>query len=314
MDSECEEMKYEEKGGLYYDLEPDVVYTVADEADIEDLEDEDNNEPLRPPPMQQRMEKIQSMQIARREMISEYYVPRHPTLFTLSEDKFVPSFVEAITTGSEHALQSILTKETEDTMIYSLEIFNKDFCDKLLEEVEHFEGFGLPILRPNSMNNYGLILDEIGFTDFFEQLREKYILPITSVLYPGDWGGDSLDSHHAFIVQYKLTEDKKLDFHYDDSEVTINLCLGKQFKGGNLYFKGLYHKPETHNENFEYDHKIGRALLHIGKHRHGANSITEGERYNMIVWFRSSKVRTQQMSCHCSEEGDHHHHHHHTNE
>eukprot|EP01102_Stenamoeba_stenopodia_P006301 TRINITY_DN1725_c0_g3_i3.p1 TRINITY_DN1725_c0_g3~~TRINITY_DN1725_c0_g3_i3.p1 ORF type:complete len:167 (-),score=44.26 TRINITY_DN1725_c0_g3_i3:694-1194(-) len=129
MDSECEEMKYEEKGGLYYDLEPDVVYTVADEADIEDLEDEDNNEPLRPPPMQQRMEKIQSMQIARREMISEYYVPRHPTLFTLSEDKFVPSFVEAITTGSEHALQSILTKETEDTMIYSLEIFNKDFCE-----------------------------------------------------------------------------------------------------------------------------------------------------------------------------------------
>jgi hypothetical protein len=32
-------------------------------------------------------------------------------------------------------------------------------------------------------------------------------------------------------VQYKLREDKKLDFHYDDSEVTLNVCLGKEFEG-----------------------------------------------------------------------------------
>jgi hypothetical protein len=32
-------------------------------------------------------------------------------------------------------------------------------------------------------------------------------------------------------VQYKLKEDKKLDFHFDDSEVTLNVCLGKDFEG-----------------------------------------------------------------------------------
>ncbi len=32
-------------------------------------------------------------------------------------------------------------------------------------------------------------------------------------------------------VQYKLGEDLKLDFHYDESEVTLNVCLGKEFVG-----------------------------------------------------------------------------------
>lgn len=27
-------------------------------------------------------------------------------------------------------------------------------------------------------------------------------------------------------------------FHVDDSEVTLNVCLGKQFSGGELFFRG----------------------------------------------------------------------------
>ena len=33
--------------------------------------------------------------------------------------------------------------------------------------------------------------------------------------------------------------DTELDFHYDSSEVTINVCLGRIFTGGQVYFKGL---------------------------------------------------------------------------
>jgi len=32
-------------------------------------------------------------------------------------------------------------------------------------------------------------------------------------------------------VQYKIGEDLDLDFHYDDAEVTLNVCLGKEFEG-----------------------------------------------------------------------------------
>lgn len=30
-----------------------------------------------------------------------------------------------------------------------------------------------------------------------------------------------------------------LGFHVDDSEVTLNACLGEKFSGGKLYFKGV---------------------------------------------------------------------------
>lgn len=30
-----------------------------------------------------------------------------------------------------------------------------------------------------------------------------------------------------------------VEFHVDDSEVTLNVCLGRQFSGGELYFRGL---------------------------------------------------------------------------
>lgn len=56
-----------------------------------------------------------------------------------------------------------------------------------------------------------------------------------------------------------------MDFHYDSSEVTLNVCLGKTFTGGSLYFRGLLKDPSTHNENFEFNHVSGRAILHVGK-------------------------------------------------
>lgn len=30
-----------------------------------------------------------------------------------------------------------------------------------------------------------------------------------------------------------------IGFHMDDSEVTLNVCLGKQFTGGELFFRGV---------------------------------------------------------------------------
>lgn len=41
------------------------------------------------------------------------------------------------------------------------------------------------------------------------------------------------------------------------------------------------------HETFTYEHKRGRALLHRGHHRHGANAISGGERCNLILWCRA---------------------------
>jgi len=70
---------------------------------------------------------------------------------------------------------------------------------------------------------------------FLTPLREKYLRPITALLYP-DLGGACLDSHKAFVVKYALHEDLDLSSHYDNAEVTLNVSLGKNFTEGNLYF------------------------------------------------------------------------------
>lgn len=71
--------------------------------------------------------------------------------------------------------------------------------------------------------------------NFVTPLREKYLRPITALLYP-DLGGACLDSHKAFVVKYALHEDLDLSSHYDNAEVTLNVSLGKDFTEGNLYF------------------------------------------------------------------------------
>jgi hypothetical protein len=242
------------------------------------------------------------MEQNRRAVIKELYRPRHPNLTQFNPDYvLLPHFIEAVRKGTPESLMSILKKETP-TGIYSFDIFTPQFCRDLLEEVENFEHSGLPISRPNSMNNYGVILDEIGFEEFLQRLMLDWLAPFARLLYPRH--GASLDDHHGFIVQYKISEDTELGFHYDESEVTLNVCLGKTFEGGSLYFAGLLEDPSTHGEHFEFQHTPGRGILHIGKHRHGANPIRSGERYNLILWCRSSAMRAQQShACTCC--GDH---------
>lgn len=92
---------------------------------------------------------------------------------------------------------------------------------------------------PCTLSLVQVLLNELGlYEDFITPLREKYLQPITSLLYP-DCGGGSLDSHKAFVVKYSLHEDLDLSSHYDNAEVTLNVSLGKEFTEGSLYFGDL---------------------------------------------------------------------------
>ncbi|RZC70828.1 hypothetical protein C5167_034005 [Papaver somniferum] len=109
-------------------------------------------------------------------------------------------------------------------------------------------------------------------------------------------GGSTLDSHHGFVVEYGRDRDVDLGFHVDDCEVTLNVCLGRQFSGGDLYFRGIRcdkhvnteYQPE---ESFDYSHVIGQAVLHSGRHRYGARATRSGHRINLLLWCRSSAFR-----------------------
>lgn len=154
------------------------------------------------------------------------------------------------------------------------------------------------------MNNYGVILDDIGMFDAFQEFIKKHVNKLSKYLYP--YIGDTLDDHHAFVVSYEIGKDEDLDFHVDDSEVTLNICLGREFEGGELHFGGIRctHHAQTKifpDENFTLNHAVGRAVIHLGKHRHEATKIKSGSRFNMIVWCKSKSKRTLNSIFECPE-------------
>ena len=144
---------------------------------------------------------------------------------------------------------------------------------------------------------FQILLNELGFDDcMITPLREQYLTPLSSLLFP-ECGGNSLDSHKAFIVQYKMDQDLALDYHYDNAEVSLNVSLGKDFEEGSIYFGPMRTEVAAGQgtmQYVEYQHKLAHGLLHRGQQLHGALPIEAGERYNLIVWLRSSAVRNQQ--------------------
>jgi len=158
-----------------------------------------------------------------------------------------------------------------------------------MDEVTNYDNSNLPKHRPNSMNNYGVVLNNIGMEPLFDLLLD-IVRPLTKELY-GQFGGDSLDHHHTFIVQYKVGKDLSLDMHTDDSEVTFNVNIHDEFEGSSLNFCGMHGQVDLRKHKLAYHHKKGRAVVHAGTQRHGAADITEGERNNLIFWCKSSKYR-----------------------
>ncbi|XP_011926687.1 PREDICTED: 2-oxoglutarate and iron-dependent oxygenase domain-containing protein 2 isoform X3 [Cercocebus atys] len=177
--------------------------------------------------------------------------------------------------------------------IYRVPVFTAPFCQALLEELEHFEQSDMPKGRPNTMNNYGVLLHELGLDEpLMTPLRERFLQPLMALLYP-DCGGGRLDSHRAFVVKYALGQDLELGCHYDNAELTLNVALGKVFTGGALYFGGLFQAPTALTEPLEVEHVVGQGVLHRGGQLHGARPLGTGERWNLVVWLRASAVRNR---------------------
>ncbi|UJR36360.1 hypothetical protein I4U23_029086 [Adineta vaga] len=145
----------------------------------------------------------------RKEQIRREYQPLHPELYEL-QPKFLSEKFRQIC--SQPKSSSELIKKFGNG-IYSIPVFTKEFCDQLIAELKHFEASSMPKGRPNSMNNYGVLLDELGFTNFIDHLRIQYLNPLVQVLFGDEYMGTTgLDSHKAFVVSYKIGQDIDLGY------------------------------------------------------------------------------------------------------
>merc|ERR1719316_696448 len=159
------------------------------------------------------------------------------------------------------------------------------------------------------MNNYGLVLNEVGMQPAFTAMLQRYISGIGARLFGDDavrethlkgqpldndnWGGSTLSSHHTFIVRYQPSEDRFLDMHVDECDVTFNFGLTPDgsFTGSDLAFCGMFGSPEARKHLYTYQHVRGRCVMHSGKRRHGAVNITSGTRSSLIMWTKSPHFR-----------------------
>jgi hypothetical protein len=167
-------------------------------------------------------------------------------------------------------------------------------CERVLAEIESRRE-ALPFRRPpSSMHDHGIMTASIGMDGFVDQLRGR-LSTLIATHFPLQGGAD-IDHHHSYLVEYGQELDEDLGFHVDDSEVTLNLCLGEEFSGAELVLLGA--RCDVHrqtsvvaSEVIEIEHEPGQAVLHAGRQRHRVDPIRRGIRRNLIAWLRSASYR-----------------------
>lgn len=174
--------------------------------------------------------------------IYENFVPIHQELFEYSDAMISDETIKWLGTEETDEVGIPLCVQTHSEGLYSFELFKPPYRTMILEEINNIKQFlkdhNIPQLPPNPYNNHGLILGNFFFYDMVQCLVERVIEPIAKKLWWGI-GESSLNYHEAFTVAYGKDLDQGIGLHSDDSEVTVNYCLGEEFEGSDLVFAGV---------------------------------------------------------------------------
>lgn len=159
-------------------------------------------------------------------------------------------------------------------------------------------------------------LDSIGLGWITDLLFHMFIHPISHHLFATTemltnnnttFESQILDWRQGYVAGYSAnpmeSEGSQRNFlvpHTDDSEVTLNCCLGEEtFSGGNVEFHGLRSTPEEGKLIGTVRRpNVGTAILHSGRHLHSVTNVVSGDRYALVVWSRSwGNLRAHTCPC-----------------
>ncbi|GAX13633.1 hypothetical protein FisN_14Lh356 [Fistulifera solaris] len=196
---------------------------------------------------------------------------------------------------------SLLTKllDEECSDVFSIPILSGAFCRELIQLIRSLRQFfaqDTTIEPPRFFS-----LSHLGITWLDDFLFRVILYPISIHLFDNI----HLDWYHSFVAGYAaqpncVTPRQFLVPHTDDSEVTLNVCLGDEdFEGGLLEFgpmRGQLTKTKIQTDKVQP--RIGYGLLHVGRLMHQVTPITAGDRFAYIVWTRSwTDTRAKQCPC-----------------
>ena len=224
------------------------------------------------------------------------------------EEMFDPKFLSMFTENCISSSKFAKTIETvnEDTLCFPL--FTEEFAETLIKHSQEFVRFSANALTDVSGNERPMVLDIMKLGWLNDVLLNRVINPVAQITFSDQINSGVLDWRHGYVVAYasspetlhteemKVVSRSRLVAHTDDSELTLNVCLGREFQGGQVLLTGV--RGCARREPDVYTPRRGWALLHIGRQFHEVSPVTSGQRFSLIVWARSySSVRGRTCPC-----------------
>ena len=211
--------------------------------------------------------------------------------------------------------------------VYSIQLLTPSGISYIRNLLDLASSSKIPKRRPNGMNRNGFIIDSnvngaVSVKSLVQLVEEEIInrvvRPVGRMLYPDRIGCDDDIEYFACTIRYDGSDgddginskDFELKEHRDASVVTLNINLNlpeEGYDGSEVYFRGYPTEEWTTSDENRDDEggtvrfSPGKAIIHLGAHRHGSLPITaskcktgsSGKRYNLVIWLfgRDGDVR-----------------------
>lgn len=134
-----------------------------------------------------------------------------------------------------------------------------------------------------------------GYVASYQADGKAHQVPPLSERAAAAASGTACSASGSPLLRY--SKRKGLVPHTDDSEVTLNICLGRDYTGGELELRGLRETKDEGSQRKTVRLGTGQALVHLGQHLHAVRDVESGERHHLILWCRSSKYRAAACPC-----------------
>ncbi|WP_136443953.1 2OG-Fe(II) oxygenase [Pacificoceanicola onchidii] len=213
---------------------------------------------------------------------------------TLDESLYAPALRDAVKAAWANPAEDTAVRDLWQEVfpgVYKAQFFDPEKLPILRGYMDKVADANIPLRPPYgiSLNRAGAMLDPRsegylgapGFQSFYDGLMNRYMRPISRLLFPDVAGYDT--QTFGFSIQWKADTDTSLRPHSDASSVTLNINLnlpGEGFSGSGVSFID----PESRRvESLTFD--PGTALIHHGSVPHASEPITEGSRSNFVLWL-----------------------------
>jgi len=181
--------------------------------------------------------------------------------------------------------------------VFKCQFFDPKRLTELRGYLEAVSRAKIPVRPPYGivLNRHGAMLDRrsLGylaapaFQDFYGRLINRYMRPVSRLLFPEVTGFDT--QSFGFSIEYQPGMDTSIRPHTDASATTLNINLNlpsETFSGSGVDF----FNPRTRRPS-EFVFEPGMAVIHRGNVVHAAQPITDGGRSNFVLWLYGEQGR-----------------------